>query len=275
MANWNYQGKRVVVTGCFSGMGEAAARELVALGAEVHGLDYKQSTLDLASFTHVDLRDGKSIDAAAEKIGGRVDALFNCAGVPYSFDRMDVMKVNILGTKRLTDKLLPYMGQGSAIASIASLAGGGWARNLALYQELLAIDGFDDGVAWVEANWDRIPDAYGMSKEAVIAWTMQSSVALSRKGIRINCIMPGQTQTPMMDEFEKSFSADLLDASTFPSGRRSQPIEQAKPLIFLNSDEASYVNGASLLVDGGYMAATMTGQFNMAEFLAKSKKESA
>lgn len=53
MANWNYQGKRVVVTRCFSGMGAATARELIALGAEVHGMDYKLSTLDLASFRHV------------------------------------------------------------------------------------------------------------------------------------------------------------------------------------------------------------------------------
>ena len=60
-----YTGKRVVVSGCFSGMGEATAKLLLELGAEVHGLDYKPSTLVLASFTQTDLRDPKSIDAAA------------------------------------------------------------------------------------------------------------------------------------------------------------------------------------------------------------------
>jgi NAD(P)-dependent dehydrogenase (short-subunit alcohol dehydrogenase family) len=274
MGKWNYQGKRVVVSGCFSGMGEAAARELVALGAEVHGLDYKDSTLNLASFTRIDLRDAGSIDAAAQKIGGRIDALFNCAGVPHTFDRLDVMKVNIFGTKRLTEKLLPYMGAGSAISSISSLAGLGWSRHMPLHQELLGIDGFDQGVAWTEANWGRIPDAYGISKEAVIVWTMLSAVPLIQKGIRINCIMPGPTQTPMMNEFETAFSKDVLEASTFPINRRSKAVEQATPLIFLNSDEASYVNGAALPVDGGYLAATVTGQFNMAEVLAK-KKQSA
>ncbi|HYP62858.1 MAG TPA: SDR family NAD(P)-dependent oxidoreductase, partial [Acidocella sp.] len=95
----SYAGKRVVVSGCFSGMGEATARTLLAAGAEVHGLDYKDTALDLASFTKVDLRDPASIDAAAAKIGGKVDALFNCAGLPQTFPPLDVMKVNYMGTR--------------------------------------------------------------------------------------------------------------------------------------------------------------------------------
>ena len=90
----NYRNKRVVVSGCFSGMGEATARLLLKLGAEVHGLDYKDSSLPLASFTRVDLRDSASIEAAVKKIGGRVDALFNCAGLPQTFPPVEVMKVD-------------------------------------------------------------------------------------------------------------------------------------------------------------------------------------
>ena len=86
-----YKDKRVVVSGCFSGMGEATAKLLLKLGAEVHGLDYKPSTLELASFTQTDLRDPKSIDAAAAKIGGKVDALFNCAGLAQTSPPIDVM----------------------------------------------------------------------------------------------------------------------------------------------------------------------------------------
>ncbi len=74
-----YQNKRVIVSGCFSGMGEACARLLVELGAEVHGMDYKETSLELASFTQVDLRDPGAIDRAVAGIGGSVDALFNCA----------------------------------------------------------------------------------------------------------------------------------------------------------------------------------------------------
>ena len=75
-----YTSKRVIITGCFSGMGEAAAKLLIDLGAEVHGFDYKPSALPLASFTQVDLRDPASIEAGVAAVGGKIDALFNCAG---------------------------------------------------------------------------------------------------------------------------------------------------------------------------------------------------
>lgn len=65
----SYRGRRVVVSGCFSGMGESAAERLLDLGAEVHGIDYKDCKLPLASFNKVDLRNPADIEAAAEKIG--------------------------------------------------------------------------------------------------------------------------------------------------------------------------------------------------------------
>jgi NAD(P)-dependent dehydrogenase (short-subunit alcohol dehydrogenase family) len=77
-----YQGRRVIVTGCFSGLGKATARLLTELGAEVHGVDYKDATVPLASFQKVDLRDPASIEAGIAAIGGKVDALFNYAGLP-------------------------------------------------------------------------------------------------------------------------------------------------------------------------------------------------
>ena len=141
-----YENKRVVVSGCFSGMGEATAKLLLQLGAEVHGLDYKQSKLDLASFRQLDLRDPASIDAAAAAIGGRVDALFNCAGLPQTSPPLDVMKVNYAGTRRLTERILPLMGQGGAIANVASVAGMGWSRRVPVLMQLLQIDSFEKAV---------------------------------------------------------------------------------------------------------------------------------
>src|SRR5580692_6036633 len=143
-----YKNKRVIVSGCYSGMGEATARLLVQLGAEVHGLDYKHSKLDLASFSNVDLRDPASIDSAVASIGGKVDALFNCAGLPQTFPPLDVMKVNYAGTRRLTERVLPLMGQGSAIASVASTAGMGWSRRVPVLMELLQIDSYEGAVGW-------------------------------------------------------------------------------------------------------------------------------
>jgi len=96
---WSYEGKRVVVTGCFSGIGAATATELVDLGAEVHGIDIRETPVEVASFRTCDLREPASIDDAVEAIGGTIDALFNCAGLPQTFPALDVMKVNFIGMR--------------------------------------------------------------------------------------------------------------------------------------------------------------------------------
>src|ERR1019366_5818617 len=107
------------------------------LGADVHGLDYKDSTLPLSSFTRVDLRDPSKIDAAAKTIGGRGDALFNCAGLPQTFPPVEVMKVNYAGTRFLTERMLPLMQSGGAIVNVASTAGFGRSRKVPIIMELL------------------------------------------------------------------------------------------------------------------------------------------
>lgn len=259
----SYKNKRVVVTGCFSGMGEATAKKLVQLGAEVHGLDYKHSELALASFTNVDLRDPASIDAAAKKIGGKVDALFNCAGLPQTFPAMDVMKVNYAGTRRLTEALLPCMSAGSAIVSISSNGGLGWSRRIPTLMQLIQIDNFEGAMKWCEENAETVREGYAFSKEAIIVWTMLISSRLIKQGIRINCTLPGPTQTPMMAQFEAATKASVLDAAAQPINRRSTPDEQAGPLVFLNSDAASYVNGVAFPVDGGFLGGLATGQIDI------------
>lgn len=262
-----YTNKRVVVSGCFSGMGEATARLLIEIGAEVHGLDFKDSALPLASFNRVDLRDPASIDAAAAAIGGRVDALFNCAGLPQTAPAMDVMKVNFLGTRHLTEKLLPLMGEGSAIASISSTGGLGWSRRIPVTMQLLQAQGFEAGLKWCEENTDTVAEGYSFSKEAIIVWTQLISSKLIKQGIRINCTLPGPTETPMMKEFESATPDAVLRAAMQPIDRRSTPEEQAKPLIFLNSDGASYINGVVLPVDGGFMGGMATGQVDISAMM--------
>ncbi len=84
MANvWSYEGKRVLVSGGGgSGMGAAAVRDLLELGAEVHVFDLKEPEVEVASYRAVDLRDPAAITAAVAELGGPVDRLFNCAGLP-------------------------------------------------------------------------------------------------------------------------------------------------------------------------------------------------
>jgi NAD(P)-dependent dehydrogenase (short-subunit alcohol dehydrogenase family) len=258
----DYKNKRVVVSGCFSGMGEATARLLLQLGAEVHGLDFKPSKLNLASFKQVDLRDPASIDAAAAAIGGKVDALFNCAGLPQTSPPLDVMKVNYIGSRRLTEKVVPLMGKGAAIVNVASVAGMGWSRRVPVLMELLQIDTYEGAVAWCEAHMDTVREGYSFSKEAIVVWTMMTATSLIKRGIRLNCTLPGPTQTPMMAHFEAASSAAVLEAATQPINRRSTPEEQAAPLVFLNSTVASYLNGVVLPVDGGLMGGMATGRID-------------
>lgn len=265
-----YNNKRVIVTGCFSGMGHATAQLLLDIGAEVHGLDYKECTLPLASFTSTDLRDPASIDAAVSKIG-KVDALFNCAGLPQTFPAVDVMKVNFIGTRYLTHKVVAQMEAGGAVASISSTAGLGWSRRIPTTMELISTDSWDASVKWVESHLDVVAEGYAFSKEAIIVWTMFEAAHLIKRGIRLNCILPGPTQTPMMAAFESATDAAVLDAAAQPINRRATPEEQAGPLVFLNCDAASYVNGVVLPVDGGFMGGLATGQVDISKMMGNAK----
>jgi NAD(P)-dependent dehydrogenase (short-subunit alcohol dehydrogenase family) len=268
-----YEGKRVIVAGCYSGMGEATARLLGALGAEVHGLDFRPASVPLASFNIVDLRDPASIETGVAAIGGKVDALFNCAGLPQSMPPMDVMKVNFIGTRHLTEQVLPLMGPGGAIASIASTGGLGWSRRIPTTMGLIATQGFDAAVAWCDANMDTVAEGYSFSKEAVIVWTQFMGARLIKQGIRINCTLPSPTQTPMMDVFQKASGKDVVDAAAEPMGRYSTPEEQAGGLVLLNSALASIVNGVVFPVDGGFMGGVATGQVDLSVMMRRKPAE--
>jgi NAD(P)-dependent dehydrogenase (short-subunit alcohol dehydrogenase family) len=97
---------------------------------------------------------------------------------------------------------------------------------------------------------------------------------LIKRGIRINCISPGPTETPMMPHFEANASPHFIDVFTEPIGRRSTPAEQALPLIFLNSDAATYVNGHNLNVDAGFVGGVTTGQIDLQASLARAAEMS-
>ena len=250
-----YEHKRVIVTGCASGMGRATAALLADLGAQVQGLDYRQADVELDSFNTVDLREPASIEHAVRAIGGKIDALFNCAGVGPTFSTLDKVKVNFIGTRYLTEQVLPLMGEGSAIASIASTAAMAWARRIPLHKQFLAAAGFDEAVRWTEANLEIVGEGYGFSKEAIVVWTLAQSQTLIKRGIRINCVLPGLTQTAMLtDQIAVTTSSEVLAGVIQPLGRPATPEEQAFPLVMMNSPAAGYLNGAALNVDGGRLA---------------------
>ncbi len=258
-----YEGKRVIVTGAASGMGAATAQILVELGAEVHAIDIKKPDVaGLASFTECDLREPEQVDEAVNKIGKIVNALFNCAGLPNTFPNLDVMLVNFCGLRQVTEAVIPNMPQGSAIACIASTAGIGWLQNMGLLFELMMTPDYASARAWCEAHPAELANAYSLSKEAINAYTALRSFALAKQGIRINCINPGPTDTPMMPEFEKAVGKKFMDDFPIPLGRHAVAEEQAWPLVFLNSPRASYLTGHQLDVDGGFKGGLFTGQID-------------
>lgn len=264
-----YQGKRVIVTGCFSGIGRSVAELLLRHGAEVHGLDIAPCDLPLASFQTLDLRDRNSIESAVQALGGPIHRLFNCAGLAPGRNPLDVMLVNFIGTRYLTDLILPQMPTGSAITSIASNGGAAWQAHLPMLREFTAIRNFDRAAAWFAALGDDAPVAYSFSKEAIIVWTLQAAAEWIKLGVRMNCISPGAVQTPMLDTIEAMIGAPAIDVMADPIGRRSSPEEQAWPMLFLGSDAASYINGVVLTVDGGFLGGKLVNDAGALEAIGK------
>lgn len=265
-----YEGKRVIVTGAASGMGAATAEILVELGAEVHAVDIKKpETKGLASFTPTDLRDAAQIADTVAKIGKIVNALFNCAGVPNTFPALDVMLVNFCGLRALTEAVVPLMIRGSSIASIASTAGIGWMQNMETLFGLVGTPDLDAARTWCEAHPKELRNAYGLSKEAINLYTAFRSFDLAKEGIRINCVNPGPTDTPMMPEFEKAIGKQYMDDFPVPLGRHAVAAEQAWPMVFLNSPRAAFVTGHQLDADGGFKGALFTGQIDPAVLIPK------
>jgi NAD(P)-dependent dehydrogenase (short-subunit alcohol dehydrogenase family) len=260
-----YAGRKVVVAGGGgSGMGAAAVRLIREAGGEVTVFDLREpESRDGITFVQVDLSDPAAIDQAVPRLGDRVDALFNCQGIAGSragTTAADVMRVNFLGVRHLSERVLPLIPPGGAVASIASVGGLGWERRRDAIEELLATEDFGAGLRWVDAHSDSLlgqvfPRTYSFSKQALIVWTMRRAVTAIDRGIRVNCSSPGSTRTAMSVEFPE----EGVQSISRPIGRESTPEEQAWPLVFLGSAAASYINGANLIVDGGNAAARTLG----------------
>jgi NAD(P)-dependent dehydrogenase (short-subunit alcohol dehydrogenase family) len=253
-----FDGKRVLVVGGATGMGAATAALVQELGAEVVVMDHAEVTRSGVKVIRVDLRDKASIDAAVEECGGPVHALFSCAGAADGTPGIE--KINFIGHRHLIDRMLgaEMLPRGSAIGMISSAAGLGWEANLPQLQEYLATPDFDTAVAWIEANQKA---DYMWSKQAINAYVAAQAFPFLQRGIRINAILPGPTDTPLAQanaEMWLGFGADYREATGIAA---STPEEQAYPLVFLCSPAAAYVNGITMITDAGYVSAGLTDTF--------------
>ena len=175
--------------------------------------------------------------------------------------------MNFAAMRHVVEGVHPHIPKGGAVAIISSNAGLQFIEHMPLLMEVLGTDGYDGACAWADTHPDELGDGYSLSKEAIIVYTMKRAIDVVGDGVRVNCISPGPTATPMMPEFEKAAGAEFIAKFNGPMDRQAQPEEQAWPLAFLNSDAASFVTGCNVVIDGGFLAGVMTGAIDVAKLV--------
>jgi NAD(P)-dependent dehydrogenase (short-subunit alcohol dehydrogenase family) len=248
-------GKVALITGSGSGMGKVAAELFASEGADVVLTDVADEAGaatagaigERAFFVHADVSDEQQVDAmvrAAVDRFGRLDILYNNAGVMLPDDG----SVHAT-TEAIWDTTLAVNVKGVAFGCKYGIpamleTGGGSIINVASF------------VAWVGAATSQT--AYTSSKGAVLAMTREIAVEYARRGIRCNALCPGPIETPLLMQLLSDEQRRQRRLVHIPMGRLGRAEELARAALFLASDDASYMTGASLIVDGGLTAAYVT-----------------
>jgi NAD(P)-dependent dehydrogenase (short-subunit alcohol dehydrogenase family) len=257
---FRYDGKRALVVGGATGMGAAAAQTAGGLGTEVIIMDYAPIASELGHGIHMDLRETASVDSAIEQVGGAVDAIFSAAGVAGG---PDLMRINFIGHRHLIERMMSdgQLGRGSAVCFISSVGGIGWENDLPRLQEFLATPDYESADDWVKAHEPEGIIHYGFSKQAINAYVAMQAYPFLAKGVRINAICPGPTDTPLARanaDLWLTFAQDYRDAT---GSEVPTPEQMANVMTFLNSDAAKAINGVTLLADYGHTMSSLTGSF--------------
>jgi len=263
---FRYDGKRVVVVGGASGIGAATAQVVQDAGAAVVVMDFAEVTLPGAKAIRMNLAERASIDAAVDECGGRVDALFSCAGVADGTPGIE--RINFVGHRHLIDRMLAkdMLPRGSAICLVSSVAGIGWEPILKPLSEVLDIPDFDAAARWF---MDHGLANYMTTKQVIAAYVAREAFAFLKRGFRINAISPGATDTPLAQANKETwlgFGTDYRDAVGV---KPFTPTEQAYPLVFLCSDAAAAITGTTITSDAGWLSSAITKSFPGGTFFAK------
>jgi NAD(P)-dependent dehydrogenase (short-subunit alcohol dehydrogenase family) len=249
------QGKTIVVTGACSGIGGETVRVLRARGARVIGLDRNDPMLTLDGFVKADLSEQAAIDHAVKELPARVDALCNVAGVPGTAPAAMVARVNYLGLRHLSERVAERMVEGGSIVNVSSILGHFYPQRLDDHKALAATTSFEAGLAWLARHPVAQATCYEHFKEALIVWTQRRGHAwFMERGIRMNCVAPGPVFTPILGEFVAQLGEARVQADAARMKRPAFADEIAPAIAFLCSDDARWIVGANLPVDGGFAA---------------------
>ncbi len=264
----NYKDKVAVVTGASSGMGKATAEVLVNLGAKVYALDWNECDVKgIESYVHVDLSKKDSIDEAMKKLPSKIDTFFGIAGVSGAKnDFVSTVTIDLIANKYIVENYLTnMMEKGGSIAFMTSTAGNGWqlSDNKDIYKEVVEAKDWDKTLeALNKTGFQYLPGTLGypFAKLAMNYYTVYIQKIFGPMGIRVNAVLPGSTDTGMKDEFEKMAGgeASLLSHCGYAQ-RLADSIEMALPIIFLNSDMATYASGVLMEVDYGNTSEEVAG----------------
>ncbi len=235
-------------------MGAAAVRRLLAADVEINAVDRAEVRAPVAASHRVDLSDPVAVSTLLDRLPRGLDAAYLCAGLPQTHPGDRVVAVNLLANRVLVEWLGSTMAPGGAIAVISSVTYG-WERMLPRVQPLLDTPSFEAGVDWWHAHGAGVGDPYVFSKYALTAYCVDAAVSLAERGVRLNVLAPGNTDTPMFPAFEEALGVDRLEEMPCPLGRRSTAEEQADALLFLNHPANAYLTGSLLYNDGGMSAA--------------------
>lgn len=259
--------RRIVVTGAAGGIGQALLAMLRADGDQVIAADLRAPGGEARDFVTLDLRDDASIrDGVAQILqmtDGRLDALCNIAGLPPRDSGAEqVLTVNFLGTRALTQALLPAIASGGRIMTLASRAGHGWPQNVEQVKRLGQCRSASDIAAFVRTEGCDPTRAYNLSKEAIILWSMAMTEPLIARDITINTVSPGAVETGILDDFMRAFGEGAV-RNIARAGRPARPTEVAEACKFLLSDSGHWIRGEDLVVDGGIRAFTTADRLGL------------